>query len=491
MELPLLSDQTALEAATSRLPLCVDLDGTLIRSDLLMEGVLAAPLNIHVLLGLVALTFSGRAAFKHRVAKAAPLDPALLPYNETLLAWLQGQKMAGRSLVLVTAADSAAARSVADYLGLFDEVIASDGINNLKGKAKARVLAERFGVGRFTYVGDSRADLPVWQIAGSGVIVNAPHVVASSARRLVTVEAEIEDRDSLATALVQEMRPYQWIKNILVFVPIFTAHATSDLSGWIRAAVLFVGFCATASGIYFLNDLMDLTADRRHPRKCRRPFARGAVPLHLGAILAGMLLLTGMVLGAEAGAFAVLLLYAIISVSYSMGLKEKPLVDVFLLAALYTIRLFGGGEATGHHLSLWLLGFSSFLFLDLALVKRVGEMMQCAARNEQRMTRRGYRPDDINLIQMLGCCAAFASSLVLALFVQSEARMQIYASPGLLWGIVPLMLFWQCRIWLATVRGNMHDDPIVYAVCDWVSWAVGVTAFAVLAIAKSVTFSLF
>ncbi len=253
--------------------------------------------------------------------------------------------------------------------------------------------------------------------------------------------------------------------------------------------MLFAAFCMTASGIYLFNDLTDLAADRLHPRKCLRPFARGVVPLQLGVILAGMLLLVGLMFGAVLGAFAVLLLYAGISVGYSMGLKKKPLVDVFLLAALYTIRILAGGKVTGHHLSLWLLGFSSFLFLDLALVKRTREMMLYSGCSEQRVVRRGYRQSDIHLIQMFGCCAAFASSLVLALFVQSEATAEIYASPGLLWGIVPLILFWQCRIWLSTVRGNMHDDPILYIAGDWVSWVVGATSFALLAIAKTVMLS--
>jgi 4-hydroxybenzoate polyprenyltransferase/phosphoserine phosphatase len=468
-------------------PLCIDLDGTLLRSDTLIEGLFALGPSRQLAKGLLRLVCSGRAAFKERIMQAAGLDPTLLPYNDALVAYLREQKAAGRHLVLATAADQDVARAIADHLQLFDEVIASNGIDNLKGEAKADALVRRFGAKGFAYAGDSRADLAVWAAARTGITVNTRAGVKAAARRLVPIEVEFADPHSFVRAAVQAMRPYQWVKNLLVFVPIFTAHAVTEISAWIGAAGIFAAFCATASAIYIVNDLFDLDADRRHPSKRNRPLPSGALPLTTGAALAGLLLCLGLSLAALDGALVVMLIYATASLGYSIKLKELPLIDVFLLAGLYTIRLFGGGEASGHWLSLWLLGFSSFLFLSLALVKRVEELMALEASGGRRVARRGYVVADAPILQTLGCGAAFASCVVLALFVQSEATIQQYASPGLLWGMVPLMLFWQCRLWLATARGYMHDDPITYAARDWVSWLVAAALLLVLSVAKVVT----
>jgi 4-hydroxybenzoate polyprenyltransferase/phosphoserine phosphatase len=468
------------------LPLCVDLDGTLVRSDTLVEGFFAFATDPGVIGALLRLT-EGRAAFKQAVAAGAELNVALLPYNETLLAYLRGQKAAGRRL-LATAADQRIARAVAAHLDIFDEVVASDGTSNLKGEAKGRALVERFGVGGFVYAGDSAADLPVWRQAAAVILVNAPAGVASRVRGSLPVELAIDDQPALLPELIKAMRPHQWVKNILAFVPILTAHALGEASAWIGGIVMFLAFCFTASAIYLVNDLLDIAADRAHPRKRLRPFARGAVPLPIGAAAAVVLLLTGVGLALVGHVAWVVALYALMSVSYSFGLKQLPLVDVFMLGALYTIRLFGGGEATGHRLSLWLLGFSSFLFLSLALLKRVEEMMSVGSAGGSKAARRGYSAADTPILQLFGVAAAFASSIVLALFVQSEATAQHYASPSLLWFVVPLLLFWQCRMWLSGARGYMHHDPIVYAARDWVSWAIGAATAAVLIAAKSFVF---
>jgi 4-hydroxybenzoate polyprenyltransferase len=247
---------------------------------------------------------------------------------------------------------------------------------------------------------------------------------------------------------------------------------------------MFVAFCATASGIYLGNDLMDLAADRRHPRKRLRPFARGALPLQQGVAFAALLVCLGAIAGWLAGTPPIILIYAALSMTYSLHLKQQPLADVFTLAALYTIRLVGGGEASGHALSLWLLAFSTFLFLSLALMKRVQELL---ALRVSRIARRGYMAGDEAILQMFGCASAFAASVVLALFVQSETAMRQYRSPALLWAIVPVVLFWQCRLWLSTARGYMRDDPILYAARDWVSWLVAGLSAVLLVAAQSIT----
>lgn len=461
------------------LPLCVDLDGTLVRTDTLLEGGAGLMLSGQGLRSMARQRPASRAALKHSLAGIVRLDPALLPYNEEFLSYLWSERAAGRSLILVTAADLQVAHAVADHLGLFDEVIASDGIMNLKGVAKCEALCERFGTGNFAYAGDSSADLEVWRAAGSAVIVNAAPSVARAARRLTVIEAEFDSRESLLAAGLEAMRPHQWVKNLLVFIPLFTSHTLGDLNSWFSSLLMFAAFCAAASGVYLCNDIADLSADRQHPRKRNRPFARGALPLLPGAALAVALLLAGLALAALGGNFTTLAVYVLITFCYSFRLKELPLVDVFTLAALYTIRLFAGGEAIGHPLSFWLLAFSCFLFLGLALVKRVAEL-----GSSRGVIRRGYTSADAAFLQMLGASAAMTSSVVLALFVHSEATAERYASPGVLWALMPLLLFWQCRIWLATTRGTMRDDPIVFAAKDKVSWLIAAASIMVLTCAQ-------
>jgi 4-hydroxybenzoate polyprenyltransferase/phosphoglycolate phosphatase-like HAD superfamily hydrolase len=483
------------QAAAER-PLVVDLDGTLVRCDTLAEAVFASLRSWRAVSALWVLLTRGRAAFKQRIAALSPPVAALLPYNGPLLAYLRAQKASGRPLVLATAADRAVAEAVAAELGLFDEVLASDGATNLKGAAKAQALVARFGAGGFAYAGDSRADLAVWRAAGTAVLVNVTPDVAAAARAQAVVEHTVADRTPPGPALWRAMRPHQWVKNLLVLVPLLTAHAYGDPRAWRGALLTFCAFCATASALYVFNDLLDLAADRAHRRKRQRAFASGQASVAAGVTLAAALLMAGSELALAAGALGVIALYAATTVVYSARLKELPLVDVFCLAGLYTLRLFGGGEASGHLVSLWLLGFSSFLFLSLALVKRVEELTAPglaagtaagrAAEAHAVPARRGYAPADAPVLQMFGCAAAFAACIVLALFVQSEATAKAYASPPLLWGMVPLFLFWQCRLWLSTARGYMHEDPIVYAARDWVSWSVGAALVLLLVLARSV-----
>jgi 4-hydroxybenzoate polyprenyltransferase/phosphoglycolate phosphatase-like HAD superfamily hydrolase len=458
--------------------LCVDLDGTLVRSDTLAEGyfVLHPARAVSALLHLR----NGRAAMKAFVARSGTFDPALLPYNEQLLDWLREQKARGRRIALTTAADIEIAQAIADYLDIFDDVIASDGVQNLKGPTKASMLLRRFGESGFTYIGDNVADLPAWRAATTRGVVNANRRTTDAVRRLGRIEVEINDRPSLLRAAITAMRPYQWVKNLLVFVPIVTAHAITDLSSWLDGILVFAAFCTCASGVYLANDLADLAADREHPRKRNRPLASGALPLLAGAFLSPALLGIGIVLGVASGAVVLLMAYVVLSLAYALKLKEMPMVDVFVLASLYTVRLAGGGEATGHGISLWLLAFSGFMFLSLALIKRVKEFTAAERARRPAVARRGYDAADAPILQLLGCAAAFSSCVVLALFVQSDATAERYAMPSLLWLIVPLMLFWQCRLWLWTARGQMHDDPIIFAARDRVSWFIGLAVVTVL-----------
>jgi 4-hydroxybenzoate polyprenyltransferase len=464
------------------LPICVDLDGTLTRCDTLIDTLVSGMRNWRVWRAQARVLTRGRAAMKQELAGIEPVDASSLPYNEGLLDYLRAEKARGRMLILATAADRATAAAVNAHLRLFDEIFASDGTKNLKGARKAAALVERFGEGGFVYAGNDRSDLEVWRHANSAIVVNASASISAKAATASAIEKRLDDSPSPGFAALRALRPYQWVKNFLVLVPIATAHALNDPAGWANAGWIFGAFCATASAIYIINDLLDLKADRTHPRKRRRPFASGALSPQAGLGMFAVLLSGGAFFALQTHAALWVALYAVVTLSYSLWLKEFPLVDVFVLAGLYTLRLFAGGEATGHPVSLWLLGFSSFFFLSLALVKRASEMM-ALARNSA--ARRGYWPADVPILQLMGIASGFTSVVVLSLFVQDETTSRLYASPALLWCTVPLILFWLCRIWLSTARGYMHDDPIVYAAKDWVSWIVSLAVFGTLAAAKT------
>jgi 4-hydroxybenzoate polyprenyltransferase len=483
--------QHAIES--DRRPLVVDLDGSLVRSDTLIEcGVAALRHPLKLARALFALRH-GKAALKAALAEIAPLDPALLPYNRELLAFLRDEQKHGRPLILATAADRRIAVAVAQHLDLFDAVLASDGTVNLAGAAKHAAIERALAGGDFTYVGNERRDLAIWREAAGAITVDASPRLERAVAKVAPIERVFRRDKPWPKALIRAMRPHQWVKNLLAFVPLVTARAIGDMAGWGEAALMFAAFSLTASGIYLVNDLCDLAADRQHPQKSARPFASGALPLRVGLVAAPLLILSGAAIAAAAGTLPVVALYAALSLGYSLHLKSQPLVDVFILAGLYTIRLIGGGVATGYTVSLWLLAFSSFLFLSLAIVKRVAELRALAGRERRGVARleavdgrghkiagRGYLASDAHVLELMGVSASFVTSLVLALYVQSEIMPPGDHRPTLAWGIVPLILFWQCRLWLATMRGEMHHDPILFAARDWVSWAVTVASFALL-----------
>jgi 4-hydroxybenzoate polyprenyltransferase/phosphoserine phosphatase len=472
------SDQLPVCDGADRLPLCVDLDGTLVRTDTLHEQYLHALVR-HPLaaLMLVLQLVRGKAAFKRALSRLCPLDPEALPYQADLVEFLRQEKARGRKLVLATASDREVAEAIAAHLGLFDEVIGSDGAVNLKGRAKADRLVAQYGRGKFSYAGNSRADVPVWSEAGEVILVNTPSSIDAELARSGEVAYRFGSTRSSAKArlklLLRAMRVYQWVKNVLVFIPMMLAHVFG-FDVIVAALSMFAAFSMTASGIYILNDLLDLAADRAHPRKQKRPFASGDLQLSYGAL--GPLLLTAGLafswIGISFYAFLLLLIYVIVTTAYSTYLKTKPLVDVFTLAGLYTIRMLAGGVATRIHVSVWLLGFSLFVFLSLAFLKRASELTVASAEGRRTNHRRAYRPWDEGVLRSMGITSAFTSALALSLYLSSDAARQHYLAPSWLWLVVPLVLFAQCRLWLSGTRGYMTDDPIVYACKDRVCWIV-------------------
>jgi 4-hydroxybenzoate polyprenyltransferase/phosphoserine phosphatase len=466
-------------------PLIVDLDGTLIWTDLLHESVLKAlhrnPLDLFRL-GL--WLGQGKAQLKEQLARRTRFDAALLPYNEEFLAWLAQEKAKGRSLVLCTASDSSFAQAIAAHLGLFDAVMASDGVINLAGTHKAKALVDKFGAGGFDYAGNSMTDCHVWRSSAEAVVVNAPSAVLAAAQKLCPVERVFQARPCGLSVWRRVLRAHQWLKNLLLFVPLVAAHQLSNSTALSALLLAFIAFSLCASSVYILNDLLDIDSDRAHPHKKHRPFASGLVPISYGVVLAPLLLIASFAIAAWVPHVFVywLIGYFVLTCAYSWRLKSWVLVDCLILAVLYTLRVIAGAAAASIFLSFWILAFSVFLFLSLAFVKRYAELMIAQLSGKDKAMGRGYLTTDAPLIQALGVGAAYASVVVLALYLNSDAVRRLYQTPEIVWGAVLVVLFWISWMWLQAHRGKMNDDPLVFAVKDKASLLAGAAFAGVLAL---------
>ncbi len=464
-------------------PLVVDLDGTLIRTDMLHETALQAcrerPLDV---LRIPAWLLKGKAVLKQRLAAQCEFDAASLPYHLELVEWLRQQRASGRKVVLCTASDLSIATAIAQHLDLFDEVIASNGGVNLAGKHKAQALEDRFGKGGFDYVGNSHADVPVWKRARRAIVVSAPPEVIRKAGVACEVERIFPRVPMGLGVLARMLRVHQWAKNALLLVPLLASHQFTDPDTWPAMLLAFVSFSLCASSVYIANDLMDLESDRRHPRKRNRPFASGIAPAWTGVALAPVLLLLSLLLAVQVGTSFVtwLAVYFVLTCAYSWGLKRLVLVDCLTLAVLYILRIIAGAAAAGLLLSYWLLAFSGFLFLSLAFVKRYAELQVQMSQGNEKAHGRGYLTSDASLVQMLGLSSAYSAVVVLALYLDSNTVVQLYQSPEVIWGAVPVILFWISWMWLRAHRGEMHDDPLIFAMKDKASLLAGAIFAAVM-----------
>lgn len=468
-------------------PLVVDLDGTLIYTDMLHESALRVLRDRPLTTLWIPLWLSqGKAVLKEHLAQRSDFDPQTLPYNQRLLSWLYQQKMIGRRLVLCTASDRLIAEAIAEHLNLFDEVIASDGHTNLSGRTKADALAQRFGEAGFDYAGNSWKDIPVWSRAKRAVVVNAPASVARAARDCCEIERTFPPPRTSVRTWIHVIRAHQWLKNLLVFVPLLAAHELTTRANLMVLTQAFFAFSFCASSVYILNDLLDLESDRLHLRKRRRPFASGLVPAWLGAILIPLLLAGGITLATMVGLqfLGWLLFYFVLTCAYSFLLKRVMIIDCITLAMLYTLRIIAGAAAVNVDLSFWLITESAFLFLSLAFVKRFAELNLQARQSDSRgfVHGRGYHTNDAMLIRAFGVVSGYIAVLVLALYLASPAASRIYAYPGFAWLALPVIFFWISWMWLQASRGNMHDDPLVFAAKDRVSLVAGIcfTGFLVL-----------
>lgn len=480
------SRERSQDLAQDHVPLVVDLDGTLLRTNSLIESIFALararPLS---LLALPMWCTRGAAALKQRLAAAHLPDVQLLPRRSDLLAFLQDQKSRGRRLILATGADETLAREVANDLGLFEETLASDGRTNLVGAAKRARLVAQFGIKGFDYVGNGAKDYPVWEAARRALLVSPSSQLARRVVLVTPIERTFCEGEARWADYLHALRPHHWVKNFLVFLPLALAHRFFDIDLDQKALLAFAAFCLCASGQYLLNDLLDLPADRRHPHKKERRLASGKISLGHALLLMPLLL---------AGAFAiawkvspplaeVLALYLLLMIAYSLQLKNIALIDAFVLACGYALRVAAGAVAVHIAISAWLLTFCVFLFFSLALIKRYSELI---ALGPERNTihARGYMGTDEVVLVAQGIASGYLAVLVLALYTNTEINQRLYARHDFFWGICLLLIYWVSYLWLMANRGRIHDDPVVFAFSDRISlWTMGLmAAFALLAL---------
>ena len=470
--------------------LCVDLDGTLIRGNLLWECVLVLfKTHPFTLLRIPFWLVWGRAYLKRQLAARAHLDPSQLPYRQQVLDLLRREKAAGRSLALVTAADRELAESIAHYLGVFDEVHGSDGRVNLKGTNKAELLSQRFYETGFEYVGDSAADVEVWRCASAAYVVGtesrAEQAAAVTALKVTILEPRESSRTSFPASIrtwISALRGHHWAKNLLLFLPLALSHNLAP-EPVVRTLIGFAlyGFCA--SGLYILNDLLDLHSDREHPWKKERPFAAGDISIPEG-LVASFLLLTaaiglGFVLDLQFG--LALVGYTVLTMLYSLYLKKIALLDVFVLSIFYSFRILAGALISGTPLSQWFLAFSMFFFLSLAMAKRYSELLHAGNLIRAGNSGRGYHTGDRELLLSLGVGSSFSAVVIFSLYVHSPEVRLLYSSPECLFLLCPIVLYWLSRTWLMAHRGELKEDPVTLAIRDPVSYGVALASAAVIA----------
>jgi 4-hydroxybenzoate polyprenyltransferase/phosphoserine phosphatase len=452
----------------TKVPLVVGLDGALLLSDSLIESTMAlARKRPRDLLALPVWLARGRASLKRRLAQSALPDVETLPYRAELIRYLEAEKRRGRTLVLATDADERLAGEIAARIGLFDQVFASDGLTNLQGRRKAERLIETFGERGFDYVGTGRRDLPVWRAARAAIVVSASRWLARRVARTTPVDQVFAAPRARASAYLQPLRPLHWIKGALIFVPLATAYpaVTAEM---IRSAVLaFAAFGLCASSVYLLNDLLDLSADRRHPQKKQRKLASGALPLAHAFVLIAALLIGALWIGIQLPRHFLVVLagYLFLMTAYSLGFKNVPVIDVLMLAGGYVLRVFAGAVAVGLRPSAWLLATCALLFLSLALIKRYAELALMDALSGA-LPARGYHSQDKTLILVQGIASGYLSVVLLALYTNSAVGSAMHAHYPLFWMVCALLLCWLNVMWLAATRGRMHHDPVFFALTD-------------------------
>jgi 4-hydroxybenzoate polyprenyltransferase/phosphoserine phosphatase len=452
----------------ARHPLVVDLDGTLIASDLLIETAFSElGRRPHSLFDMCKALSHGKAALKHRLSEPVDFNPATLPYDPEVLALVRQAKAAGRPVYLASASHERLVKGIADHLGIFTGWFASNETTNLAGLRKAQQLVEAFGERGFDYVGNDAADLPVWEKAAKAIAIRTPAGVRKKlAQQCPDAEHLTHTRPTWRT-WAKMLRVHQYAKNTLIFLPLLAAHLFT-LEAFTQAALAFVAFSLCASSIYILNDLVDLQDDRGHRSKCNRPLPSGAIPLMHGVIAIPILFLSALIIGSAVSLpfLGVLLGYFALTTAYSFVLKRMMVVDVITLAGLYSVRVVGGAVATSVVVSEWLIAFSMMIFMSLALIKRYVELAARRDANLPDPTSRDYKNSDLDIVAALAAASGFNAVTILALYISSDSVNQLYSHPQVLWLLVPVLMFWIARALMLAGRRVMDDDPVVFAIRD-------------------------
>jgi len=470
--------------------LYVDMDGTLLATDVLWELLVLLLKTRPALLWRVPFwLMKGKAFVKRQFVSHISLDPALLPYQESVITFLTRERRGGREIILATAADRLVAERVARHLGLFSAVLASDGSVNLAGRAKLSAILHHADGAAFDYIGNSSADLPVWEHASRALLVRPSRRLLIKASRTSTIEVVLCPRPPFRSALFRALRVHQWSKNGLVLVPLLLAHQVTDLERVLKGVLAFIAFSLVASAVYIVNDLLDLESDRQHPFKRLRPLAAGLMPIPVAFAIVPLAVASGLVIGVTLlpGLFAgILLLYLGSTTAYSCALKRIAILDVLALAGLYTLRVLAGAVATRVPVSPWFLAFSLFFFLSLAFVKRYSELRRAGGEGEvlDYLRARGYVVEDADLLRSVGTTSGYLAVAILALYMNSPEVHVLYRRPGALWLIGPLLLYWVTRVWFLAHRGRLHGDPVVFALTDGPSYVLAGLVGALLIVAS-------
>ncbi len=457
--------------------LCVDLDGSLLATDVLWESLIvllkSKPLKFFRLPFWLA---KGKAYFKRQLALNVSLNVGSLPVRQEVLSFIETEKQAGREIILATATDRIVADEIGQRFGLFSTVLASDGKINLSGRRKLEALKAKCGDTNFDYIGDGEVDLPIWEAAKAAILVDPSRRLIKKAKSISEVRTILGAKSNKFFVFIRAIRVYQWVKNLLLFIPLMTAHKIAEVDLVIQAVWAFLAFSLCASSVYVLNDLLDLESDREHPRKKKRPFAAGTLQIKTGLLTVPILLAASFIIAKLflPPLFVIALgTYLLITTAYSFYFKKILIVDVLILAGLYTFRVLAGGIAVSVLISTWLLAFSMFFFISLAFIKRYSELQMMQNMNGTSNKGRGYSLVDLELLRSVGPTSGYLSMLVLALYINSPQVVTLYKDPTMLWLIGPFLFYWITRIWFRAHRGKMHDDPIVFTVKDPRSYVIG------------------
>ncbi|MGI6681309.1 MAG: UbiA family prenyltransferase [Bdellovibrionota bacterium] len=471
--------------------LFVDLDGTLIKGDLLYECLISIIKKSFFSIFFIPIwLLKGKAYLKEKFSLLIELNVELLPYNQEVVAYIKAKKEKGIRIILATASNHNLAKPISGFLGLFDDVIASNKKENLKGKNKLKkiksYLSDNNFSKEFSYIGDSTADIVIFNEAKEPIIVGNEKIYNKIKLKNKNAKFIAESAKFSITSFLSMIRTYQWVKNLLIFIPLILSHKFLNIDLVLKAIVAFFSFSFLASSVYIINDIFDINADRMHPSKKHRAIASGDIPISLGLKTVIFLIPFSIVISLSLGKefLLILTLYFITTTLYSIFFKKIVLVDILILSLLYTVRILAGGVALNIALSPWLAMFSLFMFFSLACAKRYAELYAVKNNLQHKIMGRGYQASDLEQIQIFGSSSGYIAVLIFALYIQSDVSVRLYKTPSFLWGLCPLMLYWISRVWLISHRGQMEQDPIIFAMKDKASYIILVFVVIIFVVAK-------